>query len=120
MQENTRGSSDPNAIAEMHFAMEELHCQNQNLENNVLNIQQCQQETTPTKEMKLQDLQPLSDKIWEAPVHEGFKPLPLAKFDGCSDPYEHVASINMQMTIIGESDYLKCKLLSKNFRDASL
>lgn len=44
----------------------------------------------------------------------------LAKFDGRSDPCEHVASINTQMTIIGASDSLKRKLLSGTFRDATL
>lgn len=51
--------------------------------------------------MKVLDPQLLSDEIYEAHVPKGLKPLPLSKFDGRSDPYEHTAFINTQMAIIG-------------------
>lgn len=41
--------------------------------------------------MEVVNPQPAIDDIWEVPVLEGS---PLAKFDGHSDPYEHVTSIN--------------------------
>lgn len=63
-------------------------------------------------EFEVLDPQLLSEEIWEASVSRNFKPPSLAKFDGCSDPYKHVASINTHMTIIGTLDSLKCKLLS--------
>lgn len=53
--EDTRGSNDANAIDKMHTVMDELHFQNQTLEKNILNIWQCQQETNPSEEMKVQD-----------------------------------------------------------------
>lgn len=56
--------------------------------------------------------QPLSNKIWGFPVSENFKSSSVAKFDGKSDLQEYVVSTNMQMTIIGASDSLKCKLFS--------
>lgn len=65
----------------------------------------------PPKEVELLYPHPLSDEIREPLIAEGFKPLSLAKFNGCNDPYEHVASINMQMTIIGASNSLKFKML---------
>lgn len=40
----------------------------------------------------------------------------VAKLDGHGEPYEHVASINTQMTIIRASDSLKCKILSDTFK----
>lgn len=49
-----------------------------------------------------------------------FKSLSLAKFDVRNDPYEHVASNNKQMAIIGVSISLKCNLLSRIFRDVVL
>lgn len=84
--------------------------------HNVLNIQQCRQEVTIEETDEL-DPQPLTDEIWEAPISEGFKPFSLAKFAGCSNPYEHIASINIQMVTIESYDSLKCKLL---FGDAAL
>lgn len=63
---------------------------------------------------------PLSDKIWEATIPKGIKPPSFPKFDGCSGPYEHVASINTQMTIIKAPESLKCKLLSNTFKDDAL
>lgn len=54
-QEDTWGSSDLSAIAEMRDAMEKLCRQNQNLEDNILNIQQRQQKTTPIEEMEVFD-----------------------------------------------------------------
>lgn len=56
------------------------------------------------------DSNPLSHKIWEAHLPYCFKPPSLAKCDGRSDPYEHVACINMHMTIIRVPDSLKCIL----------
>lgn len=55
-----------------------------------------------------------------APVPKGLKPLSLAKFDRHNNPYEHIASINMQVVIIGAPDSLKCKMLSDTFKDAVL
>ena len=70
--------------------------------------------------MEVLDPYPFSYEIWEAYVPKGFKPTSLAKFDGHSDPYEHVASINTQMVIMGTHDSLKRKFLFGTFRDASL
>lgn len=53
-------------------------------------------------------------------VPEGFTLSSLAMFDGCNNPYEHVASINMQIDIIGTPDSLKGKMLPGTFKDASL
>lgn len=53
-------------------------------------------------------------------VLEGFKPMSLAKFGGYSNPYELVASINMQIAIIGAPDSLECKLLSGTFHKVTL
>lgn len=46
-------------------------------------------------------------KYGGGPIPEGFKLPSLAKYGGCSDPYEDVTSINMQMVIIGVSDSLE-------------
>lgn len=70
--------------------------------------------------MEVMDPQPLSNKVWEVCVLKRFKPLSLGKFDGCSDSYEHVASINKQMAIIWASNSLKWKLLFDTFRDETL
>lgn len=51
---------------------------------------------------------------------EGFNPPPLTKFEGCSDPYKHVTSINTQMTIIRVPDFLKCKFLAGTLREADI
>lgn len=73
------------------------------MEDNVLNIQQHQHETTLAEEMEALDPQPLWDEIWEALIPEGIKSPYLAKFDRCSDPYEDVASTTRRwsMAIIG-------------------
>lgn len=63
---------------------------------------------------------PLSHEIWEGHVLECFKSPSLAKFNGRSDSYEHVAFINTWMAIIGTVDPLKCKFLYKNFMDETL
>lgn len=70
--------------------------------------------------MEVLDPQPLLDEIWEAFVHEGFKYLSLANFDGRKDPDKHVFSINTQMTIIKVFDSLKCKLLFGTFKNTTL
>lgn len=44
----------------------------------------------------------------------------MAKFDGRSNPYEHVTSTKTHMAIIGAPDSLKLKLLSRISRDATL
>lgn len=120
-QEDTGGSSDSNAMVEMCAAMDELHCQKQTFEDNFLHIQQCQWETTPTKEKEIMDPYHLSDEIWEAPIPEGFKHSSLENFDACSDADKYVSSfIKVQMAIIRAHDSLKCKLLSRTFRDAAL
>lgn len=100
--------------------MDELHNKNQSLEDNIQNIKQHQQEAIPIEEMEVLDHQPLSDKICEAFVSEGFKPSTLVKFDAHGDPYKHVASINTHMTIIWGYKSLKCKLLSGTFKEAAL
>lgn len=61
----------------------------------------------PLEEMELLDPYPLSDEIWGEHIHEGFKPPSFAKFDRRSDPFEHVASIITQMTIIEALDSMK-------------
>lgn len=53
-------------------------------------------------------------------VLENYKPPSLAKFDGHNELYEHVASTNTQMDIIGAPGSLKCKLLYGTFRDITL
>lgn len=40
-------------------------------------------------------------------IPNGFKPSSMAKFDGKNNPYEHITSINTQITIIRASDSLK-------------
>lgn len=45
--EDTSGSGDANTLAEMCVAMDELHCQNQTMEDNVHNVKQHQQESNP-------------------------------------------------------------------------
>lgn len=50
----------------MCAAVDELCRQNQTLNNNVINIQQRQQEATPTKEGEMLDPLPLSDEKREA------------------------------------------------------
>lgn len=57
--------------------------------------------------MEMFDSNPLSQKIWEAHLLDGFKPHSLAKCDGRRDPYKHVACINMHMAFIGVPDSLK-------------
>lgn len=52
-------------------------------------------------------------------VLENFKSSLLAKFDGRTDQYKFVSSINTLMDIIGAPDFLMCKLLSNTFRDAT-
>lgn len=64
--------------------------------------------------------QPLSDNIRGAPVPETFKHPSLAMFDGRSDPYEHVTSINTLMPIVRVFDSLMYKFLFGTSRDASL
>lgn len=55
MPEVTSGSGDANALAEMPATIDELHCQNQTLEDNVHNIRQFQEESNPLKEMEVLD-----------------------------------------------------------------
>lgn len=69
--------------------------------------------------MEVLDPRPISNDIWEAHVPEGFKPPSLVKFDRGSDPYKYAAFINIQIANIGFIDFMKCKLLSSTFRDAS-
>lgn len=62
----------------------------------------------------------LSDKIYRGACSIRFQTPSLANFDGLNNPYENIASINTQVTIIRASDFLKCKLLSCTFMDAAL
>lgn len=55
--------------------------------------------------MEVMDPQPLSDEIWADHVPEGFKLSSLVKFDRRN---------------IGDSDSMKCKLLSVDFKDTDL
>lgn len=66
------------------------------------------------------DSQPLAELIWNDQVPENFKPLPLASFDGKSDPQEHIITINKQMAIMGASYSLKCKLMVGTFKGGAL
>lgn len=100
--------------------MDELQCHNRTLEDNVHNIRQCQQKVNPPEEVELLDLYPLSKQIRGANVSEGFKLPSLSMFDGHNNPYEHVASINTQMAIIGAQNSPKCKLLSGTLREVAL
>lgn len=50
----------------------------------------------------------------------GLKTSSLAMFDGHNDPYEHVASMCTQITIIEAPNSLKCKLLFSTFMDTVL
>lgn len=107
--EGTSISGDTNVLTDMHAAMNGPCHQNQTLENNILNIRQRQQESSPPKEMEALDPQSLSDVIWEAQVLEGIKSPSFARSDGRTDPYEHVASIYSEMVIVGAPDSLNCK-----------
>lgn len=49
---------------------------------------------------KIWDLWHFSDEIWEVHVPKKFKLTSLAKFDEHNNLFEHVISINIQMTII--------------------
>lgn len=78
-------------MTKMCAAIDEMCRQNQDLGDNVLKIQQHQQEATPRGDWGVGS-PTLLDEIWEESISDGFKPLSFAKFDGHSDPYEHVAS----------------------------
>lgn len=54
-QEDIGGSRDPNVVVEMRVTLNEFPHHNQNLEDNVLNNQQHQQETTPGEKMEVFD-----------------------------------------------------------------
>lgn len=110
---------EESGIAEMCAAMDNLCCQNQTLEENVIRIQQCQQETDLVVELEILDPQPLSDEMYEAPIHENFKPPSLAKLDGRVDPYEHVDFINTKMIIIRAPNFLNYKLFFDTFRNTT-
>ena len=66
------------------------------------------------------DPQSLSNKIWETQVPENFNPSLFAKFNGCNDPYEHVASIITQMAIIRVPNSSESRLLPDRFMDATM
>lgn len=82
------------------IAKNDLHCQTQTLEDNLLHIQQRQQETNMVDELEVLDPQSLSDEIWQTPILENFNPPSLA--------------------ITGAPDSLKWKLLSDTYKDTSL
>lgn len=115
--EDTIGSGDADALTKMRATIDKLRHHNQTFEDNDYNIRQCQQESNLTEEMEFFGPQLLSYDIWGALVLEDFKPPSLTKFDGRRDPYEYVASINIQMAFIGEPNYLKCKRLTDTFKD---
>lgn len=50
-------------MVEMHVIIDELHRNNQTLEDDVHNIRERQLDSTHSEEMKLSDPQPLSDEI---------------------------------------------------------
>lgn len=71
---------EESSIVEMQATMDDLRCQNQASEDNVLHIKQRQQKVEPTNYEEMLDLQPLSYEIWKVPVLENFKSPSLAKF----------------------------------------
>lgn len=100
--------------------MDEFCLHNQTLKDDVNNIRQCEHKSNPLGDMETLDPHQVSDSIWGELVPEGFKSPSLAKFNGPSDPYEHVAFINTQLVIVGASDSLKCNIFSCTFRDTTL
>lgn len=105
--DNDESDNEENVVVEMLVVMDDLRCHNQTLEDNVLHIEQRQREANLLEEAEIIDPRSLSDDIWGAPVPRNFKSLSLAKFDGRSNPYEHVTSNNIQMETIGAYDSLK-------------
>jgi len=66
------------------------------------------------------DPQPLSAKIWNAPVPENFKAPSITSYDGKGDPVEHITSFNTCMAIVGVINSLKCKVRARTLREAAL
>lgn len=64
--------------------------------------------------------QSLKVEIWDDKVPNSFKPPLLATFDGKSDPYEHIITINTQMTTIEATNSLKYKLMVDTLKDVVL
>ncbi|KAK2391050.1 hypothetical protein QL285_064544 [Trifolium repens] len=71
-------------------------------------------------EDQINDSQPLAQDLWDARVPENFKTPHLPKFDGKTDPTEHLMAVGTQTAIIGAAEHLKCKLLSGTLKEAAL
>lgn len=102
--EDTSGSGESNALAEMCSTMDELHYQNQTWRKKSI-----------ISHIDNKNLIPREDRAAGSPT--------TLKWDmsgACSDPYEHVTSINTQMSIIRAPNSLKCKLLFGTFKDIDL
>jgi len=113
----------PEEVETLKTQIAQLREQNEALDASVETIQQKQQEEKDEShhgEMEDPEPQPLSARIWNAPVPENFKPLHLSSFDGKSDPMEHITTFNTRMAVVGAAGSLKCKLLAGSLVDAAL
>ncbi|GAU46248.1 hypothetical protein TSUD_401800, partial [Trifolium subterraneum] len=68
----------------------------------------------------IQDSQPLAQALWDAQFPANFKIPQLPTFEGKTDPLEHLMAVGTQTAIIGAEEHLKCKILSRTFKDAAL
>lgn len=102
-------TNDIEALTEIQDVMKEFFHSNQDFLENVLTLQERSHEKNS-----------FEDEVLGVLVLENFKPPPLVKFDGKSDPHEHISAINTDMVIIDTSSSLKCTILSITFKEASL
>lgn len=109
-------NGDQKTLAEMRVTMNELYRFNRTLKVNVITLQERHHKDFQVKDAIL-DHQLLSYEIWDAPVIENFKPPTMVKFDGKSNPEEHIVAINTKMVTICTSNSLKCKLLSDTSKE---
>lgn len=81
------------------------------MQKSVQALQKSQITKEDEEEEELLDPQPFLEVIWGDQVLEDFKPPYLSSFDGKSNLREHIISINNQMEIVGDSDFLNASLL---------
>lgn len=111
-----RNDIDNETLVETRVVMEELHRSNQAMQDNIPTLQERHHDDNPLEDDEVLDPRHLFEEIWGTPVWEKFKLLLTVKFDGTYDPYEHIASINTRMAIIGAYDSLKFKTLYNTFK----
>jgi hypothetical protein len=66
------------------------------------------------------EAQPLTPKLWEAPLLQNFKIHNLLSLDGKTNPLAKLMAMGTQTSIIGASEPLKYKLPSGMFKDVAL